>query len=150
MFIHGVLKVGGGYKYLPMGFFYGPQINFFGGWKSYTYTLDKSEADAYGSSAFNGIYLGLGANVPVQKGIRVFASGEIMPFVDFEDTDNLFDSTKNISSLSFKFGGQYQFSSTIVLTSSFSVVNNTAKLEGDNSQISFRSNTLTVGGKITF
>lgn len=147
---HGVFKFGGGYKYLPMGFFYGPQINFYGGWANYSYTLDKSAVDGYGEGAIKGLFLGLGANVPVQKGIRAFANGEIMPFPDFEDTDNLYGSTKSISSLAFELGAQYQFSSTIVLSSSFKVINNTAKFSGNNSQISFRTNTLNVGGKITF
>ena len=61
------LKLVGGYKYLPMGFFYGPQINFYGGFVSYSYKLDESASDGHGQNSFSGLLFGVGGSVPIEK-----------------------------------------------------------------------------------
>ena len=144
------LKLAFGYKYLPMGYFYGPQINFYGGYANYSYKLDQSSLDGFGANEFTGIMLGVGGNIPVQKGIRIFGRGEIIPFGDFEDTDNIFGSNKSISSMLFEIGGVYQWSPTLKLLGSFEVSNNSAKFNGSNSEVSYANTSLKVGGAFNF
>ncbi len=144
------LKLGFGYKYLPMGYFYGPQINFYSGYVNYSYKLDQSAVDAFGANEFNGIMLGVSGNIPVQKGIRVFGRGEIIPFGDFEDTDNIFGSNKSISSMLFEIGASYQWSPSLKILASFEVSNNSAKFSGDNSEVSYANTGLKMGGAFNF
>jgi hypothetical protein len=141
----GVLKVGGGFKYLPMGFFNGPQVDLYGGWVSYSYQLDKSATDGFGSNEFTGIFVGVGGTVPIQKGLRVYGSGEIIPFGDFEDTDNVYRAKKSMSSMVFEIGAQYLWTPSVKLLAGFEVINNSAKFKGTNSELSYRDASMKVG-----
>ncbi|MEX1099184.1 MAG: hypothetical protein WEB87_02090, partial [Bacteriovoracaceae bacterium] len=62
---NGSMKVGGGYKYLPMGFFYGPQINLTAGYANYTYDVEESAEDGFGQNSISGVFLGIGGNMPL-------------------------------------------------------------------------------------
>lgn len=146
----GTLKLAGGYKYLPMGFFYGPQVNIYAGYARYTYSLDTSAADGFGENSFSGLMLGLGGNIPIKKGIRFFASGEIMPFSSFNDTSSIFGSTKSQSSMELKVGANYIWAPNLKIRASFNVINNTAKFSGANSELSYSDTALRLGGTFTF
>ncbi len=143
-------KVGAGYKFLPMGFFYGPQVNVYGGYASYSYQMDTSATDGFSTNTFSGIMLGAGGSIPLQKGLRVFGSGEIMPFADFSDDENVFGTSKTVTSMAFKIGAQYLWSPTMRLMGAFEVINNSAKTNGSNSEISYSDNNFKVGAVFTF
>lgn len=145
-----VLKIAGGYKYLPMGFFYGPQVNIYAGYASYSYKLDTSATDGFGENSFSGIIVGVGGNVPIKKGIRVFASGEIMPFGEFEDTSSIFGSNKSKSSMVLELGAKYLWAPNINLLASFEIINNTAKFSGSNSELSYSDSFLKAGATFSF
>lgn len=146
----GVLKIAGGYKYLPMGFFYGPQINLYTGWVNYTYQLDTSAVDGFGTNSISGFLLGVGGNIPLKKGIRIYGSGEILPFGDFEEDDNIFGSTKSISSLVLEIGASYQWSSTVKILGGFEITNNSVKMSGSNSALKYNDTSLKLGGLFGF
>ncbi len=146
----GMFKIGGGYKYLPMGFFYGPQVNIYGGWANYSYEIEESAADGFGSNAISGIFVGVGGNMPLKKRIRVFGSGEIIPFSSFSDDDNTFDSVKSTGSMAFKVGGSYEYSPAMSLKGSFEVLNNSAKFSGTNTSLSYRSTSIKLGAIFVF
>jgi hypothetical protein len=146
----GVLKIAGGYKYLPMGFFNGPQINFYTGWVKYSYQLDTSAVDGFGTNSISGLLLGVGGNIPLKKGIRVFGSGEIIPFSSFNDDDNVFGSKKSVSSMVLEFGGTYLWSPSIRILGSFEVINNSAKFSGSNTEITYNDTSFKFGGMFSF
>ncbi|MBT4793332.1 MAG: hypothetical protein HON90_17305 [Halobacteriovoraceae bacterium] len=146
----GVLKLVGGYKYLPMGFFYGPQINLYSGWAKYSYAMDVSATDGYGSNSFSGILFGAGGSMPLKKGIRVIGSGEIMPFGDFTDDDNLYGSKKSISSLVIELGALYQWNPNIKIKGSFKNISNSGKFSGQNSELKYSDSGFKLGGVIGF
>jgi hypothetical protein len=146
----GVLKIGGGYKYLPMGFFNGPQVDLYGGWVSYSYQLDKSNNDGFGTNEFTGLFAGLGGSVPLQRGLRVYGRGEIIPFGDFEDTDNVYSAKKSISSMVFEIGAQYLWTPSVKLIGGLEVINNSGKFKGTNSELSYRDSSLKVGATFIF
>lgn len=145
-----ILKVAGGYKYLPMGFFYGPQVNFYAGYAKYSYTMDTSANDGFGENAMSGILVGVGGNIPVKKGLRIFASGEIIPFGEFTDETSIFGTTKNISSMVLEAGANYVWDPNIKLVSSFELVNNAGKFKGANSELKYSDTVLKVGASFSF
>lgn len=146
----GTLKIGGGFKYLPMGFFYGPQLDIYGGYSSYTYATEKSASDGFGSVDISGIMLGIGGSIPMKKGFRLFGSGEIIPFGEAKDEDNITGSNKSISSMAFEIGGRYFWSPAIRLQGSVEIINNNAKFNGNVSEMSFSDTSFKLGGVFSF
>lgn len=146
----GTLKVGGGLKYLPLGFFYGPQVNFYTGWVKYSYELDSSSSDGFGVNTVSGIFLGVGGNIPIKKGVRMIGSAEIIPFANFSDEDNFYSSSKSLSSMVFKVGAQYQWSPAMKLFGTFNVVNNSVRFNGKNSKLSYADTSVKCGGVFSF
>jgi len=146
----GVFKIGAGYKYLPMGFFYGPQINAYAGWVKYSYELDGSDEDAFGTNAFSGFFVGMGGSIPLEKRVRVYGSGEVIPFPTFDDEDNIFGGAKSISSMAFEIGAQYDWSYNLRLYGAFESISNTAKFKGSNSELTYRDSNFKMGAIFTF
>lgn len=76
------------YKYLPLGFFYGPQIDAYLGYKNVSYGFDSS--DGFTSFSISGILAGVRGNIPLHKLLRMYLSLEFLISADYaEDTDNL-------------------------------------------------------------
>lgn len=146
----GVLRVGGGYKYLPMGFFYGPQVDLYAGYARYSYQMTKSAADGFGTNNISGFFVGAGGNIPLKKEIKVYGRGEIMPFGGFNDEDSIFGSKKSISSMRIDVGVHYVWSLSIKLLGGFEVINNSVKFSGTPSELSYRDTLLKVGGVFAF
>jgi hypothetical protein len=146
----GVIKIGGGYKYLPMGFFYGPQVNLIGGWSKYSYNVESSAADGFGASSISGFYVGVGGSMPIQKNLRIIGRGEIIPFSSFTDEDNIYGKIKTSGSMYFKVGAQYQYNPVMTLDGGFEVINNSAKFNSDISQVNYRDSIFKVGTTFVF
>jgi hypothetical protein len=146
----GVIKVTGGYKYLPLGFFYGPQINFYGGYAHYSYNIERSDIDGFGSNSISGILLGVGGSMPLQKGARIFAKGEVMPFSSFNDDDDVFGSEKKSSSLHFNIGGSYKYAQNITLLGGLDITSNTGKFGGSISEVTYRDTIFQIGTRFVF
>jgi hypothetical protein len=148
---NGVYKLGAGYKYLPLGFFYGPQINLSAGYARYSYDIEESETDGLGKNSISGFYIGVGGNMPLQKGLRIFGEAEFIPFSKFTDDDNIFGEEKSSSSLIFKGGLKYQYTPLASLDAALEVQNNSAKFNNGNaSQISYRDSIVKIGGSFIF
>ena len=146
----GVIKIGGGYKYLPMGFFYGPQVNLLGGWAKYSYNVESSAADGFGASSISGFFVGVGGSMPIQKGLRIIGRGEIIPFSSFTDEDNIYGKLKTSGSMYFKVGVQYQYNPVMTLDGGFEVINNSARFSSDISQVNYRDSIFKVGTTFVF
>lgn len=147
---NGVMKIGGGYKYLPMGFFYGPQIDLVAGYAKYTYNIESSEADGFGENSISGMYLGVGGSMPLQKDIRIIGRGEIIPFSSFNEEDDYFGSVKTSGSMYFKVGVQYQYNPVMTFDGGFEVINNSAKFKSDVSQVNYRDSIIKIGSTFVF
>lgn len=144
------LKVAGGYKYLPMGFFYGPQVNVYGGYAKYSYKLDASAFDGFGENAIGGLMIGAGGSIPLRKRLRLYAHGEIIPFAQFTDTSAIFGGSQSLSSMVLEVGGKYLWSSTISVLGSFEVINNSARFGGVNSELSYTDTSAKLGASFSF
>lgn len=144
------LKILGGFKYLPMGYFYGPQVNFYGGWGKYSYSLDESSTDGFGENDISGIILGVGGNIPLKKGLRLYASGEIMPFADFNDEDNVFGGSKSISSTALDIGVIYYWSPAMKLTAGIDIISNAMRFSGANSELKYSETNFNAGAQFSF
>lgn len=146
----GVMKIGGGFKYLPMGFFYGPQVNLLAGWSKYSYNVESSVSDGFGENSISGLYVGVGGSMPIQKDLRIFGKGEIIPFSSFSDDDNIYGTVKTSGSMYFKVGAKYQYNPVMTMDGAFEVINNTAKFKTGVSQVNYRDTIIKVGTTFVF
>jgi hypothetical protein len=147
---NGSYKLSGGYKYLPVGFFYGPQVDIYAGMANHTYDLDYSAAEGFGRTSFSGLLFGVGANVPLNREFRVFASGEFMPFPSFDDEDDIYGSARSVSSMELEVGVKYQYTTRITLDGSIETQSRKAKFNSDYKEISFKDNIFKLGASFNF
>jgi hypothetical protein len=144
------LKVTGGYKYLPVGFFYGPQIDLYGGYANYTYDLDFSSADGFGEHSFSGLLLGTAANVPLSREFRVFAKAEFLPFPSFNDGDSQYNNAKSVSAMELEVGLKYNYTPRISLDGSVQTISRKAKFSSGYKEASYKDNFLKFGVSFNF
>lgn len=147
---NGSFKLTGGYRYLPLGFFYGPQVDFYGGYAYHGYDLDTSAQDGFGKNSFSGITLGTIGNIPINRDYRIFARGEFMPFPSFNDDDDIFGSTKSVSSLEFELGVKYQYTPRLTLDGSFEGNSRKARFKTGNKGVSYADKLLKLGFSYNF
>lgn len=147
---NGSYKVLAGYKYLPIGFFYGPQINFYTGYVRHSYDFDYSLNDGFGKVAFSGLALGLSGNIPLNREYKIFARAEFLPFPAFTDDDGIYESSKSISSMDLEFGVKYNYRTRITLDASFETQSRKAKFKENYKEISYRDNRLKFGASFNF
>ncbi|MBY0516085.1 MAG: hypothetical protein K2P81_04205 [Bacteriovoracaceae bacterium] len=146
----GTFKVGGGYKYLPLGFFYGPQVDVYGGYASNTYKPDYNSADGLGEYGVSGIFLGVGSNFPVGRDYRGLVRAEFIPFPSFSDDDSVYGSAKSSSWLQLEMGVKYQYSPILTLDGLIEMTNSRSSFKGSVKSVSAQDTALKLGASLNF
>jgi hypothetical protein len=144
------LSFGGGYKYLPLGFFYGPQIDIKLGWANHGYIADFNSVDRVGEFAISGFALGVQTNFPVGRLYRGVIGAELLPFPRFSDEDGAYGSARSTSWLQLTFGAKYQYNQTLTLDALIEMTNSKSSLKGDAKSVSMGENILKVGASHNF
>ncbi|HXH75111.1 MAG TPA: hypothetical protein VNJ08_09120 [Bacteriovoracaceae bacterium] len=146
----GTFKLSGGYKYLPIGFFYGPQIDLFGGYTNHTYDLETSTPDGFGSHTFSGLTVGTAANIPINREFRFFVQAEFLPFPSFADDDGLYGTAKNVTVMELEMGIKYHYTQRITLDGSIESVSRKAKFDRIYKEVSYKDNMFKLGASFNF
>jgi hypothetical protein len=146
----GTFKLTGGYKYLPIGFFYGPQIDIYGGYASHTFDLDVSAVDGLGKNTISGVVFGTNANVPINREYRFFAQAEFIPFPTFSEDDKIYGSAKSASAMELEIGIKYQYTPRMTVDGSIETLSRKAKFNGQYKEVSYKDNRLKVGVSFNF
>lgn len=147
---NGVFKLTGGYKYLPIGFFYGPQIDIYTGYARHTFDLDVSKADGFGKNTISGLVFGTAANIPINREYRFFAQAEFIPFPSFNEEDKIFGSARSASSMELEIGLKYQYTVRMTVDGSLETLSRKAKFSGDFEEVSYKDNRLKLGVSFNF
>lgn len=147
---NGTFKLTGGYKYLPIGFFYGPQIDIYGGYANHSFDLDFSAADGFGKNNISGIMFGTMANIPLNRDYRFFAQAEFIPFPTFSEDDEIYGSAKSASAMELEIGMKYQYTPRMTVDGSLETLSRKAKFSGDFKEVSYKDNRLKVGVSFNF
>lgn len=147
---NGAFKLTGGYKYLPIGFFYGPQIDVYTGYVNHSFDLDLSATDGFGKSNISGLVFGTAANVPLNREYRFFARGEFIPFPSFKDDDGIYGSSKSVTAMELELGLKYQYAIRTTLDASIESLSRKAKFNGAFKEISYKDNRLKFGVSFNF
>lgn len=148
----GTVKLTGGYKYLPIGFFFGPQIDLYAGYlnQSYGVTTDQSAGLSDGDNVFSGLLLGVGANVPLSREYKFYTRLEFLPFPSFSSDTDIYGSTSSVSSLDLEVGLRYQLTVKMSLDAGFEMRSNRAKFKGEVKDLTYRDNFLKLGASYNF
>ncbi len=146
----GSFKLGGGYKYLPLGFFYGPQVDFYGGYVSHLYKADFNEDDGRGEFGISGFNLGVGTNFPVGREYRGVLRAEFIPFATFNNDDSIYGSAKTTSWLQLEMGVKYQYSPSLTLDALFEMTSAKATFGGDIKSVSAQDTGVKLGTSLNF
>ncbi|GAB4404832.1 MAG: hypothetical protein OHK0056_01620 [Bacteriovoracaceae bacterium] len=105
-----------GYKYLPMGFFYGPQVDGFMGYTSYNYSLDKQTSDGFGEVKFDGLTLGVRGQVPIYNIFEIKAGFKFMFNPGYTEQTIIYGDADSTSSYNISFGANYLYSQTMTFS----------------------------------
>lgn len=147
---NGIFKLTGGYKYLPIGFFYGPQFDIYTGYVNHTFDLDLSETDGFGKNSISGLVFGTAANIPLNREFRVFALGEFIPFPSFKEDDDIYGTAKSVTAMELEIGIRYQYTARTTLDGSVESISRKAKFGGALKEISYKDNRLKFGVSFNF
>jgi hypothetical protein len=146
----GSFKLLGGYKYLPIGFFYGPQVDLFAGYANNSYDVNSSRTDGLGKANISGMLLGFGANIPINREYRFFTNANFIPFPTFGDSDGVYGSAQSTSALELEVGVKYQYTLRMTLDASFEARSAKAKFGGAVRDVSYRDNMFKFGASFNF
>ncbi|MBT3234767.1 MAG: hypothetical protein HN353_02340 [Bdellovibrionales bacterium] len=138
-----------GYRYLPLGFFYGPRVDGFIGYGNNSYNQDYNSSDGFTESSFGGLLLGVRGSVPIKKTIRVHLRLDYRPAAGYSEGITLYGEGNSVTSYDFEVGGGYQYAPSIKLKAALEFITNKASFSSG-STMTFSETKLKVGASSTF
>ncbi|MDD4974682.1 MAG: hypothetical protein PHY93_10055 [Bacteriovorax sp.] len=139
-----------GYKYLPMGFFYGPQVDAFVGYANYDYGLSTNTSDGYTDFSFSGLLLGTRGSIPVFESTRLYLLFDFLMSSTYKEKVVILGSDESSSNYHLEFGGQYLYAPNITLSGGVSVLSNKANFTGVTKEEQFKDVSAKLGTIFTF
>jgi len=139
-----------GYKYLPLGFFYGPQIDAYVGYGSYTYGLDSAVSDGITEVSFSGILLGAKGSIPIQKMIRAYVEMSLLFSPTYSEESTVYGEADSTRNYTIEIGGKYLYSPNMTFDVSYGVNSSKASFESPVRSISAKQSTFKLGTTFTF
>jgi hypothetical protein len=144
-------KFFGGYKYLPMGFFYGPQIDGILGFSRNNYNLDTSTVDSFGEASFSGLLVGVRGDAPVVQNWRAFLKFLLMFNPDYKEEVVIYGEEDSASGYEMEAGGIYQFAPNILLNGGANIRSNKAKFNSATAkEVHFKNTAFRFGASFNF
>lgn len=145
-----VTKLKLGYKYLPMGFFYGPQVDAFFGYGNYKYGLSTNTVDGFTEFTFSGLLLGTRGSIPVLESTRIYVQFDFLLTSSYKEKVVILGSDDSSSNYHLEFGGQYLYAPNITFSGGVSVLSNKANFTGVTKEEQFKDVSAKVGTIFTF
>jgi hypothetical protein len=143
-------KIKVGHKYLPLGFFYGPQIDFVIGYDSHSFSLENSISDGIVAVNYSGLALGAHASIPVYKKVRINIGFDFIPIASFKEEVIALGEPDGISIYNFKLGAVYNHKPTVDILGGINVKSAKASYDGTESNINHKHISLDAGVRFTF
>jgi hypothetical protein len=148
---NGHMRIKLGYKYLPMGFFYGPQIDGYVGYANYLYGLETHVADQFTEVNFAGALFGVRGSLPLYESIRVYMLFDFLLASSYTETAVNLGSADSSSNYRIEFGGQYIYAPNISFSGGVSILSNKASFaKGAIKEEQFKDVSAKIGTIFTF
>lgn len=139
-----------GYKYLPLGFFYGPQVDIYGGYGSYTYGINTNTTDGLTEFNFSGLLLGVRGSIPILEGTRMYLLIDFLLTSSYKEKVVTFGPDDSSSNYRLEVGGQYAYETNITLSGGVQILSNKASFKGATKEEQFKDTSVKVGAIFTF
>ena len=139
-----------GYKYLPLGFFYGPQLDFFIGYEQYNIALDNNIADGIVGVTYSGLVFGSKVNIPVNKKFRLYIHFDFLPFAGFNEDVTANGDSDGVSSYQFKFGGVFHTKPNMSILFGLDLESSKVNYDSSNSNITHKNISFLCGTQLSF
>lgn len=146
----GVYKVKLGYKYLPLGFFYGPQLDGYIGYGRYTYGFDTSVTDRISDVAFTGLLLGGKGSIPFMTKYKAFLKLDFVFKPGFREDIVLLGEPDSTSNFNIGFGVTYDMSVNMSFQAGFDIAQSKATFLNPVRDMKYKETTLKLGSVFTF
>ncbi len=134
-----------GYKYLPMGFFYGPQVDTYVGYTSVGYGLDTQLSDGLLEVKFKGLSLGAKGTVPFSKLYNLHLELGLIFNPTYEEEQFLHGEDDSSSSYMFRFGGNYNYNPTMKFDLSYQITGSKAKFTNTQTTLKMKESLFKIG-----
>ncbi len=138
------------YRYLPLGFFYGPQIDFYGGYGKNTYGLQTQTSDGLTAFTFSGILLGLRGSIPIDQLVRMYAYFDFHLTSSFGEKTRVHGSDQSSSHYRIGLSGTYQFVPNIQFIGGIETISSKAEFSGATKELSFSDVVFKMGCQFAF
>ena len=145
--ILGRSKVKIGYRYLPMNFFYGPQINAYTGFARYHHELTAQ--DNFTGASFKGLLAGLKGVLPLNKLFRFSLMLDFIINSKYQEDISLYGNADSVSSYQIEIAGEYNYAPSIKLLGNFSITSNSANID-NNTKLTFKEISFKTGMLFNF
>lgn len=146
----GTYKAMVGYRYLPLGFFYGPRVDGYIGYANYNYGLDTQASDGFTEASFKGLMLGVGGSIPLFKVVRIMLDIDFMVKPKYAEEVALYGEADSTSNYHLEGGVQYLYSPAMSLDASLGFSNSKAKFQDSTNKLTFKETSLKLGATFTF
>ena len=133
-----------------MGFFYGPQIDVYGGYASYTYGMSTNAADKFTEFTFSGLLLGARGSLPVVEQIRAYLLIDFLLTSAYKEKVKVFGSDDSSSNYRLEIGAQYAWATNITLSGGLQILSNKASFNGATKEEQFKDTSAKLGAIFTF
>jgi hypothetical protein len=147
---YSAFKLKAGYKYLPLGFFYGPQVDAYVGYSSYSYGFDSQTSDEITAVKFKGLLLGGRGSMPLIKDVRIYMSLDFIFKPGYAEDIQVFGEADSTSNYNIELGGNYKYSPNMYFDGGISYVSNSARFENPDKEVSLKNTNFRVGAKFNF
>ena len=144
-----VVKFKVGYKYLPLGFFYGPQLDGYLGYAGYTYGLDNQIGDRIGEVSFKGLIIGGRGSIPIMKRFRAHLGIEFMLTSSYTEASLINGEDESSKNYNVELGGNYNYSPNMSIEGGVDFNSNVAEFSGGSS-LSFKDTNFKAGVRFNF
>lgn len=140
-----------GYKYLPLGFFYGPQVDGYIGYSKITYGLDTNLTDGFTDFSFSGLSAGVRGSLPIVKNVRGYLGLGFLFNPTFEQEQTVLSGEADSTShFKLEAGGTYQYSPSIGINAGIQILSGEAKFLSPNRTVKTKDTGLKIGTSYTF
>lgn len=148
--VNGRFKLLGGYRYLPLGFFYGPRIDGYMGYSSYSYSEENVSPDGIGDWGLSGLTFGVKGDLPLYRNYRVYARGELLLLSFYSEENVNFGPKKGATSYQLEIGGRYFWDQVMSLEGGLEITSHNITFTTTGYELQVRENRLKVGAVFVF
>jgi len=131
----GYYQIAGGYRFLPLGFFYGPQIDVYGGWAMHSINAEANAAEGFGEWSIHGLFMGARADAPIYRHFRLYLRFDLIPFGAYNEETLIYGTEDSAMSFDLEFGTTYMYSPKLTFKSGFNLINNKTTFNGTNAEV---------------